>query len=436
MEAMLARSPLASHSFTSTTGNNIRVFFQDRQGNIRISSYDEQSGWSSGSKGSAGKALLNNGIAVIGWDNGNQVLELSTVYRSIRCHCDWREGWFDGELTGMFTTAHYSNIAALSFDDRGTKYLRVYYQDKDNVVCEVCKDGTKDWSYGHRFPPAIQGTSIACSQVPGRGFCLRLFYQKSDTTFIEYLMQGGSNWKVGSFKSERVYGPGAYITCASYGKDDHRVFTIDRDNRLCLTEFNTGDNSWSKTRTLLDTIPSSPAAAVLVAGKPPFVRIYLQTRGGQITEWANPWFILLCNRGPEIPALGMEFANTVSPHYSTIDAVPTGNSPSNRQILVGGYCTRLSAKFVDTQPSQPIFARKTILHECLPYYHAMVPEVNGLLLQDISQAEASRRTGVPCPMVNLWFKMQCSQHNHTHSGRPPTLTQQDIRHLIYLLQRN
>ncbi|RPB03020.1 hypothetical protein L873DRAFT_272580 [Choiromyces venosus 120613-1] len=87
--------------------------------------------------------------------------------------------------------------------------------------------------------------------------------------------------------SQLLYGPGAYITCASYGRDDHRVFTIDRDNKLCVTEFNTGGNAWSQTKQLTDTIPSPPAAAVPVSGNGPWVRVYVQSAAGQITEWGT-----------------------------------------------------------------------------------------------------------------------------------------------------
>ncbi|CUS06666.1 unnamed protein product [Tuber aestivum] len=302
MEAMLIHSPLASHSFTSTaTGVNIHVYFQDRRGNIEIASYNPKSGWTTGSKGSPGKAHLNNGIAVTGWNNGNEVLELSTAYSSIervyfigegdkiveRCYSKGKEGWYEGVLTGMVTTAHYSSLSAIRLDVRGTGFIRVYYQDKDNAIREVCKDGVGKWFYGHKFPPAIQGTSISCSQIPGKGFYHWLFYQKPDTTFVEHLMREGSQWKEGPFKSDRVYGPGAYIACVSYGEDNHHVFTIDSGNRLCLTEFNTGSQSWYVTGTLTDAIPSSPVAAIPVASFTSRIRIYFQTRGDQIAEWGT-----------------------------------------------------------------------------------------------------------------------------------------------------
>lgn len=89
------------------------------------------------------------------------------------------------------------------------------------------------------------------------------------------------------FKSQATYDPGAYITCASYGKDDHRVFTVDRDNKLCVTAFNTGSNNWEPTKQLTVVIPKSPAAAVPVPGNAPWVRVYVQVTPGQVTEWGT-----------------------------------------------------------------------------------------------------------------------------------------------------
>ncbi|KAG0641263.1 hypothetical protein HOY80DRAFT_883424 [Tuber brumale] len=275
---MLVRSPLAAYSFNTGRGTyGIRVCYQDRKGDIEQSSYDHNSGWTAGGHGSPGNAILNNGIAITGWDNGQQ-----------RCHRFDEAGWIDGELNNRFTAAHYSQLAALSFyDDEHILYIRVYYQDEDNVIHELSRDGAGDWYDSYRFPAAMPGTSIACSQITGRPFDRWLFYQKPDTTFIEHYKQSLVDWNEAEpqFTSDRIYDPGTYIACASYNTDDHRVFTIDNQNQLCVTSFNTGDISWSETKTITDSITSSPAAAIPVANSAAAVRIYFQSNGGQITEW-------------------------------------------------------------------------------------------------------------------------------------------------------
>ncbi|KAG0640183.1 hypothetical protein HOY80DRAFT_1000403 [Tuber brumale] len=321
---MLVRSPLAAYGFsTGRTSYGIQVCYQNQKGDIEQSSYDYHNGWTAGGHGSPGRANLNNGFAITGWDNGQEVIELFIVYKFEervyfigtedkiveRCHRSDVAGWTNGELNNMFTAAHYSQLAALSFyDNDKILYIRVYYQDVDNLIHELGRDGAGGWYHGHTFPAAIRGTSIACSEIPGRPFDRWLFYQKPDGTFIEYFKQDSIDWKEGKshwmliavslvpllsllikadpeFISHRTYDTGAYIACVSYNTDDHRVFTIDNQNQLCVTSFNTGDSSWSDTRTITDSIPFSSVAAIPIAKSAQAVRIYFQDKGGQITEF-------------------------------------------------------------------------------------------------------------------------------------------------------
>ncbi|RPB03019.1 hypothetical protein L873DRAFT_1801090 [Choiromyces venosus 120613-1] len=152
---MLVRSPLVSYSFTSPKGANIRVCYQDHSGNIGQTFYDDQSGWYPGTNGTVGQADLNNGIAITGWDSGKEerVYFIGQGGKIVeRCHSSGKPDWYDGALTGKFTAAHYSDLAVISYQARGTWNIRVYYEDKDNVIREACRDGTKEWFDGHRFP--------------------------------------------------------------------------------------------------------------------------------------------------------------------------------------------------------------------------------------------------------------------------------------------
>ena len=81
-----------------------------------------------------------------------------------------------------------------------------------------------------------------------------------------------------------MYDPSAYIAVASYPNVNHRVFTIDRHNKLCVTEFDS--KTWGQTKQLTGTIVSSPIAATLVAGSNR-IRMYLQNTPFQITEWGT-----------------------------------------------------------------------------------------------------------------------------------------------------
>ena len=79
MNDMLARSPLACYSFSSSEGASVRVCYQDKSGNIKQTCYDDPQSWYSSPNGVIGKASLNNGIAITGWAEGNEVFELSSA---------------------------------------------------------------------------------------------------------------------------------------------------------------------------------------------------------------------------------------------------------------------------------------------------------------------------------------------------------------------
>lgn len=79
MNDMLARSPLACYSFSSSKGASVRVCYQDKSGNIKQTCYDDPQSWYSSPNGIIGKASLNNGIAITGWAEGNEVFELSSA---------------------------------------------------------------------------------------------------------------------------------------------------------------------------------------------------------------------------------------------------------------------------------------------------------------------------------------------------------------------
>ena len=73
MSTILDRSPLASYSFTTSSGTHIRVCYQDESGNIKQTFYDAGVGWNTRSDPIVGKADLNNGLAITGWNDGSEV---------------------------------------------------------------------------------------------------------------------------------------------------------------------------------------------------------------------------------------------------------------------------------------------------------------------------------------------------------------------------
>ena len=70
---VLNRTNIASVIFTDGNGVYIRVYYQDREGNIRETFYDQGSGWALRELDIVGVGRLNTGIAVTTWNQGTQV---------------------------------------------------------------------------------------------------------------------------------------------------------------------------------------------------------------------------------------------------------------------------------------------------------------------------------------------------------------------------
>jgi len=85
----------------------------------------------------------------------------------------------------------------MSYEAGGTLYIRVFYQDKDNTIRTLCRDGDKAWYQGTTFPVAFQGSSITCSYVNSSTYKGFVYFQKPDTTFVEYISTNLNDWGVG-----------------------------------------------------------------------------------------------------------------------------------------------------------------------------------------------------------------------------------------------
>jgi hypothetical protein len=293
MAPILARTPLAAITFISSGKKNIRVYYQDYEGYIRETFYQDGVGWQLRDKDVVGQGKLNTGIAVTWWADGTQirVYYLDTSNKIVeRCYTGGAAGsWFDGELTGQFTAAHYSQLAATSYIYQSSQYIRVYYQATDNSIKEVVRIGDTPWKATGlaNIGTAIAGSSInADSLVETLPGYVWVYYQTPGTDFVEWLWENGNAWiKSGIFKSNSIYPPGAGITSCSFPKNSHRVFTISQDNQLGVTSYDHGGN-WSKTEFIAYSISfSSVAAIALEDGKQ--ISVYFQNEGSKITEYLS-----------------------------------------------------------------------------------------------------------------------------------------------------
>ncbi|KAH8151396.1 uncharacterized protein LAJ45_04598 [Morchella importuna] len=280
MQAMLSRSPLAAYSFSNDEGTNIRVCYQDDHGNIGQISYDDRQGWHPGTHGVVGRADLNTGLAAIAYDSGknDRVYYIRGGKLVERCHDKDKRGWYNGGLTGLFPVAHYTQLAAAG---ESFSTLRVYYQDRENFVRQA-----------HWTPPWIQKDllhSYCMQPITGTSIALSCLYQKVQRTPAGAIFQlhnsqlreqlpteAGNHEKKGIFESQLLYNPGASIACVAYGDDNRKVYTVDRDNKLCVTDSITGTNDWGETKQLTTVIPQSSVAAVMISANLPQVRIYTQ----------------------------------------------------------------------------------------------------------------------------------------------------------------
>ena len=85
----------------------------------------------------------------------------------------------------------------MTYELNGTRCIRVVYQDPDNIIRILYRDGTAAWAYGATFPAGIQGSSIACSYVEDGTYNRFVYYQLPDTTFVEYVATTNGAWGLG-----------------------------------------------------------------------------------------------------------------------------------------------------------------------------------------------------------------------------------------------
>jgi len=85
----------------------------------------------------------------------------------------------------------------MCYDDNGAWCIRAIYQSTDNIIRILCKDGEKASYPGATFPSGFLDTSIACSYVAGGTYKRFVYYQKPDTTFVEYVSPNFRDRSVG-----------------------------------------------------------------------------------------------------------------------------------------------------------------------------------------------------------------------------------------------
>lgn len=87
------------------------------------------------------------------------------------------------------------------------------------------------------------------------------------------------------------------------------MYTVDRDNKLCVTDSIAGTKNWGETKQLATVIPQSSVVAVMVSASLPRVRVYTQVAPGQIAEWGTDdgrnYSLMRAQLPGMVPSVGM-----------------------------------------------------------------------------------------------------------------------------------
>ncbi|KAL7265850.1 hypothetical protein RUND412_011622 [Rhizina undulata] len=282
---ILNRTTLASTKFTDGNGLHLRVYYQDINGNIKESFWDQGTGWNLRGNGLVVKAKLNSPIAVVSWASGTQirVYYLNDQNRvSEKVYSGGAAGqWTDGGLNSRnLQAAPYSQLAASQIGEGADLRIHVYFQDASNKIQEEI--WASGWSKGsNTLPTALIGSSLASFALaasPGRWW---LYYQDTSLKLKEVLFVNGS-YAAGGYNPTGTFRPGASISAVAWGSTEIRVFAVNEDNELLQTAYQ--GNKWTGTVTLTTTVTDSGVAAIQWPNVQ--IRVYHQRTAINLKEWS------------------------------------------------------------------------------------------------------------------------------------------------------
>lgn len=216
-----------------------------------------------------------NGFALVGWNQdvqGAAQLELRLYWTNtsgqIYERCFSANGgpgavWYDGSLTGQFSAASYSSIAANS--QSGSK-TRVYFQNDQDQIRELYKEGGDTFDpfvlVDKTRPAALKGTWIATdSNVNGAA---EIYYQSPS---LDWVIDGAGIQYGFKPADEYPYAPGAPIAVAgSVSQGGARVFTVNKEGRLVVTVYDKSNLTWKPSAELVKV---RPTVQIWVSNHPP-----------------------------------------------------------------------------------------------------------------------------------------------------------------------
>ncbi|KAH8745417.1 fungal fucose-specific lectin-domain-containing protein [Hyaloscypha sp. PMI_1271] len=276
------------------------VYFQDMDGCILQSDNNNNNNNNNNSQGWADtterlfSAKLFTPLAAISWDDGNEVRIYYLSNDNVLQDWCWSKssGSYSGKLGELrVRAAANTSIAAVNWDNNGTRIIRVYCQVAgSNRIQEFY--GESQWKRGDSPCIARIGTSIAIAKWANTKVNLRLYFQDEDFSLREYYWDG--KWKKGEFnpgKAPKHTTIGALAWYDSTRGMQVRVYWQDSQRDLVGYEY---DQSWNSVGVIVGQVPRRVRASALDWNNGANIRVYFQAGSRDILEHCydgDAWFV-------------------------------------------------------------------------------------------------------------------------------------------------
>jgi hypothetical protein len=170
-----------------SNGSEIRLYSQNNSQAVQAYVWSKKS-WSSDPNPNV-SAIAGSALAAIGWNNGQQQRLYFEDENGGLCESVYSGGW--QAPTTLLTLIVRTALAAVSWGgtSSGFAFVRVYYQDENNVVRDICYNGGPNWTAGTLEVTARAGTSLCAVQL-NNGTTIRDTDLDTDGGFGEAVWNG------------------------------------------------------------------------------------------------------------------------------------------------------------------------------------------------------------------------------------------------------
>ncbi|KAL8794963.1 MAG: hypothetical protein Q9195_002545 [Heterodermia aff. obscurata] len=241
------------------TATSEDTFFQDFDGNIRKTRYEDARGYSGGDKASiiaaASDAKYHTPLAAFSSSDARKAVTLfyisnantirSTTFSSVTS--EWSVKTAINNVA--IVTCPASQLAVTSYDQ---SKIRLFYQDPTLTLRELAFDGWK-WEHVANFKlPALVGSGMACEKWLNDDGTLReiqfIYQDKTCEIRSHYFLAHEETWEVGYLHLPNRP-PQCGLACAAhrelgYNADVCRVYVVDDGGRIVEHAFYSDTETW------------------------------------------------------------------------------------------------------------------------------------------------------------------------------------------------